>query len=92
MELTKDNIGKTYFDPSLKGQEVIVNMSHWSPKPSSILTGNVEIRSNAGEPERMYEVEDFGYGQDSYVWQYLIIYKGNPLRFREFSAPGLEGW
>ena len=29
MELTKNNIGKTYFDPSLKGKEVIINFSEY---------------------------------------------------------------
>ena len=75
MELTKNNIGKTYFDPSLKGQEVIVNMSHWSPKPSSVLTGNVEIQHCGDDIEEMYEVEDFGYGQDAYIWSWILIIK-----------------
>ena len=75
MELIKENIGKTYFDPSLKGKEVIVNFSHWSSKPSSVLTGNVEIQSTAGEPEELYEVEDFGYGDDAYIWSWILIIK-----------------
>ena len=75
MELTKNNIGKTYFDPSLKGKKVIVNFSHWASKPSSVLTGNVEIQSCGGDIEEMYEVKDYGYGQDAYIWSWILINK-----------------
>ena len=78
MKLTKNNIGKTYFDPSLKGKEVIVNYSEYSwmrYKPESTLTGNVEIQSCGGDIEEMYEVKDYGYGQDAYIWSWILINK-----------------
>ena len=78
MKLTKNNIGKTYFDPSLKGKEVIVNFSEYSwmrNKPESTLTGNVEIQSCGGDIEEMYEVKDYGYGQDAYIWSWILIIK-----------------
>ena len=75
MELTKDNIGKTYFDPSLKGKEVIVNISQWSPKPSSVLTGNVEIQHCGDDIDELYEVEDFTGRGDAYFWSWILIIK-----------------
>lgn len=70
MKLTKNNIGKEYFDASLVGQNVIINFSHWATKPTSTLTGQVEIQSNCGEPELMYEVDGYGF-----IWEWILITK-----------------
>ena len=75
MELIKANIGKTYFDPSLKGKEVIIANSNWSPHPHGVLTGNVEIQSNAGEPEEMYETVGIDGDDYGYVWTWILIFE-----------------
>ena len=66
MKLTNENIGKSYFDESVKGNLIAITFQNMN---QGILTGNVDICSNAGKPERMYEVE--GVGE---VWEWCLVW------------------
>ena len=65
MNLTKENIGKSYFDKSIKGDLVAITFQNMN---QGKLTGNVDICSIAGEPERMFEVEGIGE-----VWEWCLV-------------------
>ena len=65
MKLTNENIGKSYFDKSIKGDLVAITFQNMN---QGKLTGNVDICSNAGEPERMFEVEGIGE-----VWEWCLV-------------------
>ena len=65
MNLTKENIGKSYFDKSIKGDLVAITFQNMN---QGKLTGNVDICSDAGEPERMFEVEGIGE-----VWEWCLV-------------------
>jgi len=66
MKLTKNNIGKSYFDPTVKGDLVAITFQNMN---KGYLTGNIDICSNSGEPQRMYEVEGIGE-----VWEWCLIW------------------
>ena len=66
MKLTKDNLGKSYFDSAVKGDIVAITFQNMN---RGVLTGKVDICSNAGEPERMYEVDGIGE-----VWEWCLVW------------------
>ena len=69
MKLIKKNIGKTYFDPSIKGDIVAITFQNMN---WGVLTGNSEIQSCGGSPEYMYEVDGVGF-----VWLSSLIWITN---------------